>query len=57
MSLGLCLSNKPLAEAKGKAGVDIHDWLLRNTVSSGPARPVLKDPPLHEAAWIPPLVF
>lgn len=42
VSLGLHLSNKPLAEAMGKAGVDIHDWPLRTSVSSVLARLVLK---------------
>lgn len=42
VSLGLHLSNKPLAEAMGKAGVDIHDWPLRTSVSSVLARLVLE---------------
>ena len=57
VSLGLGLSNKPLAEATGKAGVDIHDWSLRTSVSSVPARLALKGPPFHEVAWIRPWVF
>lgn len=57
MSLGLGLSNTPLAEAKGKARVDIHDWPLRTSVSSVPAGLELRGPHFHEVAWIPPSVF
>lgn len=53
VSLGLHLSNKPLAEAMGKARVDIHDWPLRTSVSSVLARLVLKRSPFRGVAWIP----
>lgn len=36
VSLCLDLSNKLLAGAKGKAGVDIHGWLLRTPIISIP---------------------
>lgn len=36
VSLCLDLSNKLLAEAKGKAGVDIHGWPLRTPIISIP---------------------
>lgn len=45
VSLRMDLSKRPLAEAKGKAGVDIHDRPLRIRINSTPTRLALKGPP------------